>query len=276
MKYEILHLNEYFPVLGEEGRNPSVTLYLPDPMWEMRRDNWKRPCMVICPGGGYGMCSQREAEPIALHFLPQGYNVFVLQYSVAPHRFPCQLREVAAVMELIYQNADAWHCDVNRIAILGFSAGGHLAAHYSTCYDIPEVRELFPDSKPVQASVLCYPVISADPQIAHLGSFRNLLGVEALNSEQQEMFSCDCRVTEKTPPAFLWHTFEDNLVPVANSLRYADALVSQNIPVSLHIYPKGWHGLATVDAQTNNPLPEEICHAADWLDAVMKWLRIML
>ena len=276
MKYELLYLKEYFPALGEHDRDPNVTLYLPDPMREMGRDNWKRPCMVICPGGGYGMCSQREAEPIALHFLPQGYNVFVLQYSVAPHRFPCQLREVAAVMELIYQNADAWHCDVNRIAILGFSAGGHLAAHYSTCYDIPEVRELFPDSKPVQASVLCYPVISADPTIAHLGSFHNLLGVEALSQAQEEMFSCDRRVTEKTPPAFLWHTFEDNLVPVANALRYADALVSHNIPVSLHIYPKGWHGLATVDVQTNNPLPEEICHAADWLDAVMKWLRIML
>ena len=276
MKYEVLHLKEYFPALGENDRDPNVTLYLPDPMWEMGRGEWKRPCMVICPGGGYGMCSQREAEPIALHFLPQGYNVFVLQYSVAPHRFPCQLREVAAVMELIHKNADAWHCDVNRIAILGFSAGGHLAAHYSTCYDIPEVRELFPDSKPVQASVLCYPVISADPKIAHVGSFCNLLGVENLSLDQEEMFSCDRRVTGKTPPAFLWHTFEDNLVPVTNSLRYADALVAHNVPVSLHIYPKGWHGLATVDLQTNNPLPEEICHAGDWLDAVIKWLRIML
>lgn len=274
MTNEVIYLKDRFPFLGEEGRNPNVTLYLPDPMWEMGWGNKKRPCLVVCPGGGYGMCSQREAEPIAFHFLPQGYNVFVIRYSVAPHRFPNQLREVAAVMELIYENAEQWHCDTSRVAIMGFSAGGHLAAHYSTCYDIPEVREVFPDSKPVQASILSYPVISADLRIAHIGSFQNLLGVESLTAEQEEKFSCDKQVTEKTPPTFLWHTFEDNVVPVANSLCYARALVDHNVPVSLHIYPKGWHGLATVDVETNNPLSSEISHAADWLDAVKKWLKI--
>lgn len=274
MKYEVINLKDRFPFLGEDEKNPNVTLYLPDPMWEMGWDNKKRPCLVICPGGGYGMVSQREAEPIAFHFLPQGYNVFVVRYSVAPHRFPSQLREVAAVMELIHENAETWHCDTSRVAIMGFSAGGHLAAHYSTCYDIPEVREVFPESKPVQASVLSYPVISADLRTAHMGSFQNLLGVETLTAEQEEKFSCDKRVTEKTPPAFLWHTFEDNLVPVANSLCYAQALVDHNVPVSLHIYPKGWHGLSTVDEATNDLLPEDICHTADWLDAVKKWLRI--
>lgn len=276
MKYEVINLKNRFPFLGEDGKDPNVTAYLPDPMWEMGWDDRKRPCLLICPGGGYGMCSQREAEPIALHFLPQGYNVFILRYSVAPHRFPSQLREVAAVMELIYENAEQWHCDVDRVAILGFSAGGHLAAHYSTCYDIPEVRAAFPQSKPVQASVLCYPVITADPKVGHLGSFQNLLGVETLTPEQEAKFSCDQRVTEKTPPAFLWHTYEDNLVPVANSLRYAQALVDSNVPVSLHIYPKGWHGLATVDEQTNDSLAQDICHAADWLEAAKKWLKIML
>lgn len=274
MTNEVIYLKDRFPFLGEEGRNPNVTLYLPDPMWEMGWGNKKRPCLVVCPGGGYGMCSQREAEPIAFHFLPQGYNVFVIRYSVAPHCFPNQLREVAAVMELIYENAEQWHCDTSRVAIMGFSAGGHLAAHYSTCYDIPEVREVFPDSKPVQASILSYPVISADLRTAHMGSFRNLLGVESLTAEQEEKFSCDKQVTEKTPPTFLWHTFEDNVVPVANSLCYARALVDHNVPVSLHIYPKGWHGLATVDEETNNPLSSEISHTADWLDAVKKWLKI--
>lgn len=276
MKNQVIYLKERFPFLGEDGKDPNVTLYLPDPMWEMGWDDRKRPCLVILPGGGYGMVSQREGEPIAFHFLPQGYNVFVVRYSVAPHRFPSQLREVAAAMELIYENAGAWHCDTNRIAIMGFSAGGHLAAHYSTCYDIPEVRQVFPESKPVQASVLSYPVISADLRTAHMGSFQNLLGVETLTAEQEEKFSCDKRVTEKTPPAFLWHTFEDNVVPVANSLCYARALTDHNIPVSLHIYPKGWHGLSTVDMQTNDKIAEDVCHTADWLDAVKKWLRITL
>ena len=274
MKHEVIYLKDRFPFLGEEGRNPSVALYLPSPMQEMNWTDRKRPCLVICPGGGYGMVSQREGEPIAFHFLPLGYNVFVIQYSVAPHRFPNQLREVAAVMELIYENAEQWHCDTSRVAILGFSAGGYLAAHYSTCYDIPEVREVFPESKPVQASVLCYPVISADPAIAHLGSFHNLLGVDCLSKEQEEKFSCDRRVTDQTPPAFLWHTFEDNLVPVANTLCYARALADHHVSASVHIYPKGWHGLATVDGETNHPLPAEIAHAHDWLDSAQKWLKI--
>ena len=222
------------------------------------------------------MCSQREAEPIAFHFLPQGYNVFIIRYSVAPHRFPNQLREVAAVMELIYENADTWHCDTARIAILGFSAGGHLAAHYSTSYDIPEVREVFPESKPVQASVLCYPVITADPAVAHLGSFRNLLGVEELTGEQEERFSCDRQVSEKTPPAFLWHTAADNLVPVANTLRYAEALSRFGTPFAVRIYPFGWHGLATVDGETNDNLPSEIAPADRWLPDACQWLKLIL
>lgn len=269
-------LKERFPFLGEEGRNPSVALYLLDPMTEMKRDNWKRPCLVICPGGGYGMVSQREGEPIAVNFLPDGYNVFVISYSVAPHRFPTQLREVAAVLELIYENADDWHCDTDRIAIMGFSAGGHLAAHYSNCYDIPEVREAFPASKPVQASVLCYPVITSDPKVAHLGSFRNLLGVESLTAEQEEKFSCDRRVTERTPPTFLWHTAEDATVPVANTLRYAEALSKYQIPFAVRIYPAGWHGLATVDDQTNDHLMPEIAKAHDWLRDAKQWLKTTL
>ena len=276
MIHEVLYLKDRFPFLGEDGKNPNVSIYLPEPMWEMGWEDKKRPCLVVIPGGGYAMCSQREAEPIALQFLPEGFNVFVLRYSVAPHRFPTQLREVAALMELIYENAEKWHCDTDRVAITGFSAGGHLSAHYSTCYDIPEVREVFPESKPVQASVLSYPVISADPKIAHIGSFQNLLGVKNLTPEQEEKFSCDRQVTEKTPPAFLWHTAEDSVVPVANSLVYARALADHNVSVSVHIYPKGWHGLSTVDSQTNNTLPEDVCHAADWLRAVKKWLKITL
>ena len=276
MLHQVIQLKDRFPFLGDNGRNPDVTLYLPDPMTEMGRDNWKRPCLVICPGGGYGMCSQREAEPIAFHFLPEGYNVFIIRYSVAPHRFPNQLREVAAVMELIYENADLWHCDTNRIAIMGFSAGGHLAAHYSTCYNIPEVRQVFPESKPVQASVLCYPVISSNHKTAHMGSFKNLLGLDDPTDEQTKPYSCELRVTEHTPPAFLWHTAADNVVPVANSLCYARALADHNIPFALHIYPAGWHGLATVDPQTNGELPAEFLCAGQWLEEARKWLRFTL
>ena len=272
MLYETIRLRELFPQLGQSGCDPKLAVYLPDNLSEMKRQEQKRPCLLICPGGGYSMVSQREAEPIAFHFLPQGYNVFVLRYSVSPNRFPTQLREVAAAMEMIYQNADNWHCDTDKIAIMGFSAGGHLAAHYSNAYNWPEVREMFPESKAVNASILCYPVITADPKHAHLGSFQNLLGKTELTDEEKVRFSCNHMVTEQTPPTFLWHTRPDTCVPVMNTLLYVQALVEHDVPFAVHIYPEGWHGLATVDHTTNNELSPAIMHAGDWLDAAIKWL----
>ena len=163
MRCFTVSLKEHFAFLN--GSDPALEAYLPYNMTEMCRENQRRPSVLICPGGGYVMCSQREAEPVALQYLKEGYNVFILWYSVAPQRFPQPLREAAAAVELIHRNAEVWNCDEGRVAILGFSAGGHLAALYSNAYDWPEVREVLPESKPVQASVLCYPVISATRQL---------------------------------------------------------------------------------------------------------------
>lgn len=275
MKHELIHLKDTFPFLGNNGCDPTVEVILPYNMTEMGRQDRKRPCLVVCPGGAYAAVSQRESEPIGLHFLPEGYNVFLLTYSVAPNRFPTQLREVAAVMELIHRNADNWNCDTDRVAIIGFSAGGHLSAHYSTSYNCPEVREVFPNSHPVQASILCYPVITADPKYAHVGSIINLSGHDPLTAEDLEKYACEKLVSDQTPPAFLWHTAADNGVPVMNSLLYAGALAAHNIPCELHVYPFGSHGLATVDEHTNNGLDEKTAHAADWLPAVKKWLKLI-
>lgn len=275
MKHEVLHLKDYYSFLGSDGCDPTVEMYLPFNMTEMHRENDKRPCMVVCPGGGYAMCSQRESEPIAMHFLPDGFNVFVITYSTAPHIFPTQMREVAALMELIYKNADEWNCDTSKIAIIGFSAGGHLAAHYSTMYDCKEVREVFPDSKPVNASVLCYPVISADPASGHMGSFYNLLGKTELTEAEIDYFSCDRNVKDTTPPAFIWHTAEDNCVPVINSILYAGALANHKVPFELHIYPFGWHGLSTSDGVTNDIVNEKIAHTQSWTYEAKKWLKLM-
>jgi acetyl esterase/lipase len=276
MIHKVIHLSEVFPQLGYNHCNPKLTIYLPDNMTEIGRHNQKHPCLLICPGGGYGMVSQREGEPIGFHFLTQGYNVFVLEYSVQPNRFPTQLREVAAAMELIYANAEQWHCDTDKVAIMGFSAGGHLAAHYTNAYHWPEVREMFPESKPVNASLLCYPVITADPEYAHLGSFRNLLGKEELTQEETIRFSCDHMVSEQTPPTFLWHTRPDTCVPVMNTLLYAQALAKHGVPFAVHIYPQGGHGLATVDQVTNGNLDAGILHAGDWFDTAIKWLSFTL
>ena len=272
MIYNKIELKSYYSFLGDEGRNPTLEMYLPYNLKEMKRDDELRPCMLVCPGGGYGMCSERESEPIALKFLEMGFNVFVLTYSVAPNRFPTQIREVAAAMELIYKNATEWHCDTEKIAIIGFSAGGHLAAHYSTMFDCKEVREIFPDSKSVNASVLCYPVITADFNHAHKGSFLNLIGHEP-NDEEVNYFSCERNVKSTTPPAFIWHTAADNCVPVKNSLLYADACAKNKVPFELHIYPYGAHGLSTCDRLTTTP-DSTIEYANQWLDCAKKWLKL--
>lgn len=272
-----IHLKDSFPELCSGNQDPFVKVYLPDNIISMGRGDDLRPCVIVCPGGGYCNCSDREAEVVALPFVAEGYNAFVLNYSCRPSVFPAQLREVAALMELIHQNAETWHCDVDKIAIMGFSAGGHLAAHYSTCYDCAEVREMFPDSKPVQATILGYPVITADPADSHKGSFVALTGHAELTDEDVEKFSLENRVTEHTPPAFIWHTAADNTVPVGNSLRYARALANFRIPFALHVYPYGVHGLSTVDLRANFPekLDDKISLGASWLPDVFKWLKVL-
>ena len=273
MRCFTVSLKEHFAFLN--GSEAVLEAYLPYNMTEMCREHQRRPCVLICPGGGYAMCSQREAEPVALQYLKEGYNAFVLWYTVAPKHFPHALREVAASVELIHRNAEAWNCDENLVAILGFSAGGHLAALYSNAYDWPEVREVLPESKPVQASVLCYPVISADPAVAHMGSFECLLGHLPLTTEETERFSCDRLVRDTTPPAFLWHTSEDNCVPVQNSLRYATALADHHVPFELHIFPYGYHGMSLCTRETlDGEITPGMQHAQCWVEESCRWLKL--
>ena len=273
MRYERLHLKDYYGFLGANGADPTLEYYLPFNMTEIGRENQKRPCMLICPGGGYGFCSQREAEAVALHFLPQGFNAFVLTYSTEPHRYPTQVREVAAALELIFQNAEEWNCDTSKIALMGFSAGGHLAASYVTKYDTPEVREVFPESKQVKATVLSYPVITADMSFTHQGSILNLLGHEP-SEEEVRYHSCDQNVTENTPPAFIWHTASDGSVPVANSLVYAAALTKHKVPVELHIFPFGAHGLSMCDPEVSREMNPDIEYDHAWIENMMRWLKM--
>ena len=220
--------------------------------------------------------SQREAEPIAFHFLPEGFNVFVLLYSVAPHHYPAQQCEAAALIELINQNADIWHCDTGRIVLMGFSAGGHLAAQYATSYDSSTIRTVIPNSKPVQATVLGYPVITADPKWTHQISMTALTGKAHCSSEDLYLFSCEKHVRADTPPTFLWHTAEDECVPVMNSLLYSQALAANHVPFELHVFPQGEHGLSTSDRQTIHNAGEVHQYDHIWLDCVKSWLNVTL
>lgn len=272
MRLERIRLTEIYPFLGADGRDAVLDCYLPDDLAELHREPQQRRTLLICPGGGYRFVSAREGEPIAMHFLAAGYAAFVLHYSVETHRFPAQLCEVAAAVELICARAAQWNCKAEPPALLGFSAGGHLAAHYATAFDCAEVRARFPQSCNVRALLLGYPVITAAAGLAHEGSFMHLCGHYPLTEEEERQFSCDCLVREDTPPTFLWHTAEDKVVPVANSLRFATALSAHGVPFELHVYPRGWHGMATVDGVTLDRIPDAIKPAQGWLADVIRFL----
>lgn len=257
-------LKDRFAFLGEDGADPQLEYYLPYNMPEMGWQDKKRPVLLVCPGGGYHFVSERESEPIALNYLTRGYNVFVLTYSCDPICFPHQLNEVAAAFELINENADEWNCDMENTAIMGFSAGGHLAAHYSTSYNCEEVRANFPESIKPKVSVLCYPVITAEKPLTHYGSFYSLLG-HFPNGEEGDKYSCEKLVSDDTPPAYIWANADDSGVPCVNSLRYATALSQHNIPFELHIFPFGGHGLSTANDQTLGDVAPIIHEVTSWL-----------
>lgn len=267
-----VNLKDVYPFLGKDGRDPVLTAYLPYNLKEMNRESRKRPSVIICPGGGYSMCSEREQEPVALNFLPMGFNVFVIKYSVYPHSFPTQLNEVAAVYDLINTHAEEWNCDIKKVGIIGFSAGAHLAAHYSNAYNFDEVKCNFPNAIRPAFTGLAYPVITTDKQWANEGSIKCYTG-KMPGEADADKFDCSRLVSDDTPPTYIWHTAEDDCVPVKNSLMYASALAEHNIRFEMHIYPYGCHGLSTVDDETctGHDIRMSRCH--DWIRTFGEWAK---
>ncbi len=266
-----INLTEQYPFLPIAELTVFIPYLTGDYQWAAGR----RPTVLVIPGGGYGMCSSREAEPIALEFMNAGFSTAVLTYTKdAVSKHPLPALALAAALEQIAEHADEWQMDPNRVALCGFSAGGHLAAFYANCYDLPEIKEKI-DSRPVAATILGYPVISTDPSIWHRGSFRNLLG-ELPSDDKLVCFSCEKQVSAKTPPAFIWATVTDELVPVQNSLVYACALSDCKVPYELHVFPQGPHGLSTVDERVNEALEPAVARAAEWLSLAKQWLHEIL
>ncbi len=205
-----------------------------------------RPAVLVIPGGGYGHVSDREGEPVALRFLAGGYSAFVLEYSVAPLRFPVQLQEAAMAMRYIRDHAAALEIDPAMVAAVGFSAGGHLCGLLGTLFDSPEVAgvgtagQIRPD-----ALGLCYPV-AVSWGATHEGSFENLCGSDG---RLRERLSLDRLARPDMPPVCLWHTRSDESVPCRNSLVLANALAAAGVDFAVRIYRQGRHGLSTADAQ---------------------------
>lgn len=225
--------------------------------------------VVILPGGGYGHRAEHEGKPIAEFFNSKGFHAFVIQYRISPNRHPAPLADVARALRIIRSNAKDWNVKADKIAVCGFSAGGHLTGSIGVHYDLvqTEADDLAGKvSARPDALILCYPVISAK-RFPHAGSFENLLG-KGYSEDMRDLMSLEDQVSETTPPSFLWHTAEDGGVPVENSLQFCSSLSRFNIPFELHVFPKGNHGLGLASAFPEIAVWSELC--ADWLKR-MEW-----
>lgn len=248
--------------LDTEGINdgcPSITPYLLE-------GEGPYPVILVCPGGGYVNRANHEGEPIAQWLNKIGVSALVLNYRVAPHAHPVQLEEAQRAIRLIRYHAAEWRLDANRVGILGFSAGGHLASMTTTCFDAGQQDLEDPvdllSCRP-DIAILCYPVITMAGEHAHAGSQQALSGPQEKSAEWLKSVSSEQRITADTPPAFLWHTANDASVPVENSLMFAAGLRQYNIPFELHIFEDGRHGLGLAEAHPQAQAWPELCH--QWL-----------
>jgi acetyl esterase/lipase len=240
------------------GEVPLLTLY---PAANPRRHG----AVVVCPGGGYAGRAPHEAGVVAEWLNSVGVSAAVVDYRVAPFRHPCPLLDAQRAIRWVRHQAPAWNLDPSRIGILGFSAGGHLAATSATHYDAGDPTASDPvarESCRPDAAVLCYPVITFRQHL-HQGSMENLLG-PAPDAARRAALSAEANVSADSPPMFLWHTADDGGVSVQNSLLLAAALGQQGVPFELHVFPRGAHGLGLAP---DDPV------VGQWTGLCARWLQ---
>ncbi len=274
MLYEELHAAD----LGLPPGSPDITLtaYARDPIDDRLYDDApQRWGVLIIPGGGYQKVVAREGEPVALAFLRLGFQAFVLRYSVLPHRWPQPFLEAAAAMGYLRANRERYRLGPDRLAVCGFSAGGHLAGCIANLWGDPLLEQrlgLQPRDVRPDAAILGYPVITAG-RFAHRNSFRRLTGADELPPELQKL-SLETSVTAQNPPAFLWTTNGDRVVPPENTFLYAKALRDRGVPFELHVFQDGPHGMALAENMRNVPPPVE-ARAGTWLGLSAAWLNAL-
>lgn len=235
-----------------------------------------RDAVLVIPGGGYRAICMREGQYTAFALLGKGINAFVLRYSVGEHaKYPRQLLDAARALKYIKENAGKYNVNPKRIFAFGYSAGGHLLGTLATKHEFAEAElGLEKDFLKVRGAVFCYPVVTAYGA-THEGSFENLLKkpLGEYTEEEKEMLSIERCVTSDTPPAFIWHTSEDKVVPINGSLRLCRAYSDAGMPVEMHIYPYGPHGTAlgtdyTSDGKADHIQPRVVA----WFDEALKWM----
>jgi len=291
--------------LWEEFPQVTLTAYIP---YEISREGQPepKPALLVLPGGGYLYTSDREAEPVALRFASLGYRTFVLHYNTYygaspvteemksnpnPHvKFPQPLYDAAKAISEIRKRASEWNVNTDHIAVAGFSAGGHLAASIGVHWNRADVVEKIgvpADQLKPNALLLGYALID------------NLLALHLMSEEDKQKFSDlytminkamfgDHEATEEelkqltpthyvgahTPPTFLWHTSEDDLVLSAHSFTFALELSKHRIPHELHVFEKGGHGLSLADETTASHPIQINAAAAEWVPLAHKWLKL--
>jgi acetyl esterase/lipase len=289
--------------LYEDRPDVTLTTYVLSDSPEML-NGAKRPAVLVCPGGGYLGCSDREAEPVALRFATMGYHAFVLRYStylngergfVADHRtmevnpnsvYPSPMRDIGKAFLCIRDHADEWLVDVAKIAICGFSAGAHNCAMYSVYWQDPVITDFFgqaPAAFRPAAAILCYGIGDfhlmvrdyAQPVLQAIASAANFayLGTHSPSKELLDTVSPALHVTQNTPPTFLWATAADKLVPAENTTRMANALAQAGVPFEVHIFESGEHGLSLADQSTASSLMQIDVNAAKWMGLAKAWLE---
>ncbi|MCD8119583.1 MAG: alpha/beta hydrolase [Lachnospiraceae bacterium] len=287
--------------LYENRPNVTLTTYILDsspknPAWD------SRPGILICPGGAYLYCSQREAEPIAMAFAAMGYHAFVLNYSVyadeggdmnpnrefvvKPERVhPTPVREVGLAMKYLTEHAAEWHLDAERIAVCGFSAGAHNAAMYGVYWNSPMVTDYLGGAYRPAAMILGYALTDftyisrlipkCDDQAKALFRAINIAfaGTAEPPEELLKEISPALQVNAQTPPTFLWATADDELVPIRNTLAMAQGLADHQIPFEVHIFERGHHGLALATQATAKRKSQILPSAGKWVPMAGEWLK---
>jgi len=249
------------PVTGLRNiSEPSLTIYLPS------KETANGSAVIVCPGGGYWFENVvPEGNRIAETFTKHGVTAFVLKYrlpsdSIMRDKSIGPLQDAQQAIKLVRQRAKEWKIDANKIGIIGFSAGGHLAASAATHFDTSFIPNREGVSLRPDFAVLIYPVISFSEDLMHKGSRDLLLGTKP-TADKIKFFSNEQQVTSQTPPTWLTHTGDDKTVTVENSIRFYEALVKNKVPSEMHLYPKGGHGFVL-------SIPAE-----EWMQPLFGWMR---
>ena len=235
----------------------------PNSMTAYTVNTWhKLPAIVVLPGGGYIKRAEHEGVDIAKFYNEMGIHAFVVDYRLYPNMFPCALADAQRAIKIIKDRADELKVDENKIFVIGFSAGGHLASCVATLEDYSKIGDKYDDISPsVTGAILSYALTSVLPEdgLAECGA-KLIDG----NDEMLKKLTTYMQIDENTPPCFIWHTANDEVVPLEHSLKFAMGLKKHNVPLEMHVFPDGHHGLGLAKFY------RDVCK---WPELSVKWIR---